>query len=202
MGEQRIGALILAAGLSSRMRESKPLLEIRGKRLVDHAIGLFRSAGIENIVTVAGHRAKELISVVESASSRVVVNGNYEDGMFSSIRRGAEELNGTCDAFFLLPVDIPFVQVSTIQRLLDEFSKGSSILVCYPMYESRRGHPPLIDSSLIPQVLAHDGEGGLRGLLSKYDSQSISVPVEDPFVRMDVDTQEDVLRLKKELLRQ
>ena len=100
----KIGALILAAGLSSRMDEFKPLLEVEGKSLIENAIALFKDTGIEEIVTVVGYRAETLIPIIETASSRYVVNENYQAGMFSSIQKGVVELKDACDAFFLLPV--------------------------------------------------------------------------------------------------
>lgn len=197
MGKPRVGALILAAGLSSRMEGFKPLLPIGKKTLIEHVIGLFDITGIEEVVTVVGHRSEELIPVVEAASSHYVMNDNYLDGMFSSIQRGAKELRHTCDAFFLLPVDIPLVRPATLRQLLDAFTNDPSSLVCYPQFQSRRGHPPLIDSSLVDQILSYEGKGGMRGLLRSYEDLAIVVSVEDPFIRMDADTWEDLSHLRK-----
>ena len=194
----RIGALILAAGLSSRMDEFKPLLEVEGKSLIENAIALFKDTGIEEIVTVVGYRAETLIPIIETASSRYVVNENYQDGMFSSIQKGIVELKEACDAFFLLPVDIPCVSTATLRLLLDNFFEGSSTLICYPEFQSRRGHPPLIDSCLVDHIISYTGEGGMRSCLRRYEDRAINVPVTDPFVRLDVDTKEDFFRLKSE----
>ncbi len=201
MNKLRVAAVIPAAGLSSRMQAFKPLLTIGGKTIVERVMELFRGAGVTDIITVLGHRSEELIPVVEAVSCRYVVNRNYRDGMFSSIQRGVEELQGTCDAFFLLPVDIPLVHPNTIRYLLDSFSKNTTALVCYPQFQSRRGHPPLIDSSLADQILAYDGQGGMRGFLRRYEDQAIVVSVVDPFIRMDLDTREDLFLLEKEYFR-
>lgn len=187
----RTGALILAAGLSSRMGEFKPLLEIDGKSLVETAIELFRDAGVQEIVTVVGHRSESLIPVVESFASRWVVNEHYQEGMFSSIQKGVAELRGRCDVFFLLPVDIPCVRSSTVKQLLERYLENPSTLVCYPEFNARRGHPPLIAGSLIDQILTYVGDGGMRGLLRRHEGQAANVPVADPFVLLDIDTRED-----------
>jgi molybdenum cofactor cytidylyltransferase len=195
----RIGALILAAGQSSRMCEFKPLLEINGTSFIKHALYLFRNTGVKEIVTVIGHRFEELIPIIEEVSCHYVVNESYQVGMFSSIKKGTVELSDKCEAFFLLPVDIPCVRTATIKKLLETYSENPSTLVCYPQFEARRGHPPLIASSLINHILAHTGEGGMRRLLRNVKDQAINVPVDDPFVRLDVDTQEDFFRLKNEM---
>ena len=177
----------------------KPLLDINGKSLLEHAISLFKTTGIDKIITVIGHRSEELIPVLESASVSYVINDAYQDGMFSSIQCGIRELRKSAGAFFLLPVDIPFVHSSTIEKLLERFKRDSTTLVCYPQFQARRGHPPLIDCSLAEQVLTYDGRDGMRGFLRQYEDRSIVVPVDDPFIRMDMDTQEDLSRLIKEL---
>lgn len=42
----------------------------------------------------------------------------------------------------------------------------------------------------------------MRGLLGRYLSQAVDVPVEDQFVCMDADTEKDLSRLKEEFLKQ
>jgi CTP:molybdopterin cytidylyltransferase MocA len=195
MSNATFSAIILAAGFSSRMHGFKPLIRIGGKSFVEHAIALFRTSGIEEIITVVGHRGPELLPVVEAAASRWVMNANYADGMYSSIKAGVKALKHPGNAFFLLPVDMPLVRPATVRQLAVGFERHRAPLVCYPLFQSKRGHPPLIHSHLIDALLRHDGKGGLREFLRCYDNQAISIPVEDPFIRMDADTPTDLLRL-------
>jgi len=102
-----IGAIILAAGFSTRMRRFKPLLRIGEKTFLEHAIALFKESGVGDIVTVVGHQSEKVIPVAKAVSSRYVINDHYDDGMYSSIQTGVKALGHPCDAFFLLPVDIP-----------------------------------------------------------------------------------------------
>lgn len=200
MNKDNISAIILAAGFSSRMKVFKPLLRIGEKTFAEHAIGLFKRAGIGDIVTVVGHLSEKLIPVVKEASSRYVINDNYHDGMYSSIQTGVNALKHSCDAFFLLPVDIPLVLPTTIRRLSNAFCKNSLSMVCYPQFQSRRGHPPLINSKLIDEILSYSGQGGLREFLRRHENLAISIPVEDPFIRLDADTPKDLLLLKEMIL--
>lgn len=197
MNKDNISAIILAAGFSSRMKRFKPLLRIGEKTFAEHAIALFKRAGIGDIVTVVGHLSEKLIPVVKAASSRYVINDNYHDGMYSSIQTGVKALRHPCDAFFLLPVDIPFVLPTTIRQLSNAFCKNSLSMVCYPQFQSRRGHPPLINSKLIDEILSYSGQGGLREFLRSYENQAISIPVEDPFIRLDADTPKDLSLLRE-----
>ena len=179
----------------------KPLLAVGGITFLEHAIGLFRSAGIENIVTVVGHRAQELLPVVQAAASRYVINAGYRNGMFSSIQAGIAALRDPGDAFFLLPVDIPLVQPDTVRELVDGFYRHSAPSVCHPRFKSRRGHPPLINTRLVDRILTHDGAGGMRGLLRSVEGQAIDIAVDDPFIHMDADSDEDLWVLREKYSR-
>ena len=197
MNKDNISAIILAAGFSTRMEEFKPLIRIGEKTFAEHAIGLFKRAGIGDVVTVVGHLSEKLIPVVKAASSRYVINDNYDNGMYSSIQTGVKALRHSCDAFFLLPVDIPFVLPTTIRQLSNAFCKNSLSMVCYPQFQSRRGHPPLINSKLIDEILSYSGQGGLREFLRRHENQVVSIPVEDPFIRLDADTPKDLSLLRE-----
>lgn len=196
MADLRLAALITAAGFSRRMKAFKPLLKINGTTIIERVIALFHSVGIDDIVTVVGHRSDELIPVLEKTVARCVINQHYNEGMFSSIQTGVRELRQQCDAFFLLPVDIPLVHSSTILRLMETCKSRPSALICSPQYNDRKGHPPLIDSCLIDEILTYDGQGGLRSLLRKYEDQTCMVAVSDRHILMDVDTQADLALLR------
>ena len=200
MAEPVFAALIPAAGLSSRMGAPKPLLDIGGQTLVERVVNLFRAAGVTEVVTVAGHRGDELVSILERTSCRVASNPDYQEGMFSSIQVGARELQGRCDAFFVLPVDIPLVRPMTIRHLMERFGNRSA-LAYHPAAGSGRGHPPLIDSSLIEELLAFTGTGGLKVFLEGYADRSVEVPVADAWIRRDVDTDEELTLLRRDFER-
>lgn len=182
------------------MEQFKPLLHIGEKTILEHAIELFILSNIDEVFTVVGHRAQELVPVLERLQSQYVINNNYREGMFSSVQVGATALQHICEAFFLLPVDIPLIRPNTVHQLLNAFYDDPSFMVYYPQLQSRRGHPPLVSSRLIEQIIGYKGECGMRGLLRNYQDQAKIIPVDDPFIRMDVDTKED-LRLLREKYR-
>lgn len=197
MAKLRVSALILAAGLSSRMGEFKPLIRLGERTLLEHGIHLFADAGVKQIATVLGHRADELENLVTKASAQPLIHSDYRKGMFSSVQQGVAALQGNCDCFFLLPADIPLVRRETILYLLELRRAKPENLIYYPKYQSRRGHPPLLDSRLIKPILSYQGENGLRGLLSNYQNQALEVEVADPFICLDADTTTDLTLLKE-----
>ena len=55
-----ISAILLAAGRSSRMGAFKPLLPFGESTVIESCIINLRSAGIEEIIIVIGHRADDV----------------------------------------------------------------------------------------------------------------------------------------------
>lgn len=185
-------ALILAAGLSSRMGEFKPLLPLGGTTVIGQAIESFRSAGVEDILVVAGFAAERLIPVLQNQQVGWVINHEYEQGMYSSLRAGVLKLPDSCEAFFVLPADHPFVRPATIIALMKAFRLGEEKkLVFRPSYRRRRGHPPLIAADLVPLLLDFDEAGGLRRFLSRHEEVTLNVDCDDPGIFIDLDSQED-----------
>ncbi len=200
MAEMRVGAVILAAGLSTRMGDFKPLLSIGSRTLLGHAINLFQTSGIEDIVVVKGHQSEKLKLELSRYRCRSVLNENFADGMFSSVQSGVEALASANEAFFLLPVDIPLVQQDTVLTMLTAVNRDPAMLVFYPEYRSRRGHPPLLRFDLISEILRFKDRGGLKALLRRYHQQARNILVNDPFILLDVDTQSDLAFLSKQYL--
>jgi CTP:molybdopterin cytidylyltransferase MocA len=178
------------------MRAFKPLLAIDGVTLLDRAIQLFaRCAG--PLVVVAGHQAANIADHLVGTETRLVVNAQYREGMFSSIRAGAAALKDDCQAFFLLPVDIPMVNPTTVEALLAARARDNSFLVYHPVHAGRKGHPPLIDTGLVESLLLYQGEDGMRGFLRAHASHAKHVEVDDPHIHLDVDTRAQLKRLQR-----
>lgn len=192
--EKRVAAVILAAGLSSRMGDFKPLMNLGGQTVLSRCVESFRDAGIGHVVVVTGHRAQEVQAEVEELGVSTIHNPVFEQGMFSSVCAAVSALSGL-DAFFLLPVDIPLVRPATIMALYRAFDGR----IAYPCFEGERGHPPLVPFHLASEILRHDGSGGMKGLLERHDS--LDVPVWDRGILLDADTQDDFAALVRRFAR-
>lgn len=189
-------ALILAAGFSERMGDFKPLMPLGGVTLLERAVDLFRSVGVRQVRVVVGHRAADLLPVVDRAGARAVVNADYPSGMYSSVKAGMADLDASIAHVFVLPVDIPLVRPATVQAMLDACPLNASA-ICYPTFAGRRGHPPLIGTRHVPAVLGHCGEGGLAAVLERLQGHAVDVPVIDEFILADADGPEDFRRLAR-----
>ena len=196
--EETICGLVLAAGLSRRMGEFKPLLPFRGKTLIENTIDSILSSGAHQVVVVTGHRADELEAILsEKYEGRVILTRNREfstTDMLHSIQIGCQAMP-ECDAFFLLPGDMPVVEAVTFQKVLAR--RDGTLGVIFPTLDGFRKHPPLVDYRLIPQILSFHGDGGLRRFWQEQEALITTVAVDDVGVWMDLDTQEDYKKCKE-----
>src|SRR5579863_4348391 len=97
----RVAAIILAAGYSSRMGEFKPSLLLGRTTAFERCIELFRAAEIADVVAVLGHRADQLQPKAERGGVRCVLNPEFDRGMYSSIVAGIRTLPRWVEAAFI-----------------------------------------------------------------------------------------------------
>lgn len=194
MKENKIVAIIVAAGYSSRMGSFKPFMQIGETAVIERIVNTYKGAGIQDIIVVTGHRGDEVEAYLKPFNVRCVRNEKYEEGMFSSVQKGVEALDKATTAFFMQPVDIPLVKKITIEVLKSEFEKTNKGII-YPEFNNEKGHPPLIDCKYKDEIINSNGEGGLRRILERFEEDSISVPFFDEAILMDMDTMEDYERL-------
>jgi probable phosphoglycerate mutase len=178
------------------MGEFKPLLCIGGCSAVESVVRLFLNAGLEDVSVVVGHRAQELVPVIAAAGARSVMNHQFDDGMFSSVRAGVQALPSNTDACFVIPSDIVLVRESTIRRLAS-FYRAETKSIVYPVFEERRGHPPLISRAVIDEVLRMGPAGRLSTLLTAHEAGACDLFVPDEGVCLDMDTPEDLAKVRE-----
>jgi molybdenum cofactor cytidylyltransferase len=177
------------------MHDFKPLMTIGGKTLLEHCAAHFHIAGIEKVVVLTGHKANDVEAAALHLGLHCYRNQEYDQGMFSSVRMAVKSIAGelpSLDGLFILPVDIPLIRAATISRMIDCFD-GKSVLL--PLFQGEQGHPPLVPATLFPDILAHDGRGGLQQVLTRQHCEKIDVW--DRGILLDADTPEDFQALER-----
>ncbi len=186
-----ISTIVLAAGYSSRMKGAfKPILKLGDCTVVEHAVKSHLAAGIHDVRVVAGYRADDVMEAVKHLRVSVIRNLHFDKGMFSSVQAGVKSLAPEVRAFFIQPVDIPLVKPSSILAIMEYYRKNPCGVI-YPVYNGRKGHPPLITSGYIPEIMASLAPDGLRGILKGHDTDAGFVKVRDEAVLLDIDTLKD-----------
>ncbi len=190
----KTGAVIVAGGLSYRMKDFKPLMKIGDKTVIETAISNFLSLGAGKIVVVTGFRAIDIENKLRGYDIKIVRNENYGiTQMFDSVCIGLKELNNAVDLTFVTPADSPFVQQLTLKKMIEEMKDGKLDIV-QPAYEGKAGHPLLLSSDAIELMIKHDGAMGMQGAISKTEKFG-KLCFADPGVVMDADNITDYFKL-------
>lgn len=183
----QIGALIVAAGMSSRMGEFKPMLSIGSISVAQRVVATFHQAGVNKIVMVTGYNATMLERHLSGNGIIFLRNEDYETTqMFDSVKIGLRYLQDKCDKILFTPVDVPLFTARTVKTILD----SGAPLAC-PMCEGQQGHPILIANELLPEILNDCGEQGLKGAMDRCSVPLLRIDVDDPGTIHDADTPED-----------
>ena len=191
----RIGAVILAAGMSSRMGEAKQLLRLGNNTLLGHAVENVRGSRVDEIVLVLGHEADMIKERVEIENLKIVINENYRQGIGSSLRVGLSALSSGIDAALIVLADQPFVRPATLDRLIDQYEE-SKAQIAIPTYRGFRGNPVLLDHSVFSEVMALNGDIGCRAIFGNHLEGIVKAPVEDVGILLDLDSKDDFQKLQ------
>ena len=185
-------AILLAAGESRRMGQPKALLPWQGTSLLAHQVGAIRSAGVDRVVVVLGHRADELKRELEGINGVTwAVNPDYLQGKTTSIKVGLSatevEQAGT---LLILNVDQPR-SAATIRALL-ELHREKDGLITIPEYNGKGGHPIILDASLLAELREIDEETlGVKAVVRRHAEETRRVDVAPPEVLWDLNTPEE-----------
>ena len=182
-------AIVLAAGYSSRAKAFKMLMPLGQMTVLEQTISKFEGV-CNRVIIVAGFHADLIKEEIEKINNKniypfqlkFVYNENFNQGMFTSIQKGCNEVNAP--AFFITPGDCPLVKKETIQLLAEH--KGDVVI---PSFHYKGGHPIKLSNVVKQKILETDPESNLRVVLNGFKKEYMNV--DDLGVTIDVDTQED-----------
>lgn len=180
--------IVLAGGYSSRFPEYKLTQHINKKTLIEHTIDQL-SEFVSIIYIVTGHNHKDIETLFELNKSVICLfNESFDDGMFSSVKKGSLQVDETC---FIIPGDCPFVKKSTYEILSN--AEGEVII---PSFNMKCGHPIRLSKTVVKD-LRTSCDGNLREFLNRF--KKTYVRVNDPWILIDIDTKENYEAVKRRL---
>ncbi|MEL6152219.1 MAG: selenium cofactor biosynthesis protein YqeC, partial [Chloroflexota bacterium] len=187
--QRPVGAVVLAAGMSTRMGQMKVLLPWADDRtIIEHIVHQLNLARVDHIVVVTGNRGDEVKALVEPLGAVTAYNQDYQQGeMLSSMKTGLAAMPGYIAAAMVTLGDQPRIQPKTVSMVMAAYAEGRGNIVA-PSYNMRRGHPILIDRRYWNDMLALPADGAPRDVINANKDHIAYVLVDNDSVLKDVDT--------------
>ncbi len=179
-----ITAALLAAGETKRTGPLlKPLLPVNGKTVIETVIEKLKESDVDRIVVVLGYEAGKIEEAIKDEDIDVLINKEYKKGMLSSVKHGIKsDLNSN---FLICMVDQPLIDVKTINTIINHYDSSRVVV---PTYKGKRGHPILIPSSLIKELIFFEGKT-LRDFVHGHEIKEVEI--DDEGIIINLNTIED-----------
>lgn len=191
----RVAAVILAAGMSSRMREGNKLLQdFRGHPLVTRVAAAAQASSAVVVLAVVGHQADEVERALP-ASVTIAHNPDPSSGLASSLQIGIEALPHDVDSALIMLGDMPLVTSEDCDALIRSARPDR---VAVPLVNGRRGNPVLWHRSFFQEILGLAGDRGARELLARHPDRVTEVVLENRGLLIDIDTQSELDRARQQ----
>ncbi len=176
------GAIILAAGRSSRMGgDHKLLADWRGKPLVAHVADAIAAAGLSPPVVVLGARAAEVRAALDGRPASFVVAADYEEGLSRSLRAGIAAVPADWSAALICLGDMPRLEPDLLAALAA--APGD---VALPVWDGKRGNPVRWSRQHFARLMTLEGDVGGKAVLA--DAATVTeIPAPSDAILDDID---------------
>jgi CTP:molybdopterin cytidylyltransferase MocA len=191
-------AVVLAAGAGSRFGGGKLLAPFGKGTLFEATLLGLREAPVDETIVVVGNDAEGLRGLCESQGVSIAENPDWAEGMATSVRKGLASCSPDARAAVVVLADQPLVGAKAVERLVRAHEEGASVAVA--TYGGKRRNPVLFARGVWPMLGEElSGDEGARGFLRRHPEMVTEVPCDDVADPTDVDTVEDLRRLKARL---
>ena len=182
-----IGAIVLAAGFSSRFGSSKLLAHLsNGKSIFQQTVERIAEVFPDRLVVTRPEMAAQLQSLAQGTS--ILSFEHAEQGMGATLAFAAQQI-GDWDGCLVCLGDMPFIETSTYRRIADNITADSIVT---PTFNSKMGNPAAFGKNFFTDLGALTGDSGGRKLTSIYPQAVRELQVSDPGILQDIDTQEEL----------
>lgn len=189
--ELGLNILLLAAGASSRMGQSKQLLSIDGKPLLQKMAEEAVKASVGKVVVVLGAQANVHQAVIKNLPVEMVIHHEWQKGMGSSLKAGLQFImnqSAKASAILVMVCDQPFLTSMHLKKLVEEFRSSKKRIVA-SAYQNILGVPCVFSREYFPALLALADTEGARTLIKNAKDEVASIAFEHG--EIDLDTPED-----------
>ncbi|HMP99314.1 MAG TPA: nucleotidyltransferase family protein [Cyclobacteriaceae bacterium] len=190
-----VAIIILGAGASVRLGQSKQLLKVNGEFLLRKtALAALQSAADKTLV-VLGANSHAHQNIIEDLSLEIAINNEWQKGMGASLKLGLRTLLSQAEkpeAVIVAVCDQPYLNSSVFNEIIKlHFNHPDQIIAC--SYMKVTGVPVLFPAKWFNELLSIANEAGARQIIHKNKDQVLTFPFEEGSI--DIDTPEDLKKL-------
>jgi CTP:molybdopterin cytidylyltransferase MocA len=192
-----VAAIVLAAGASRRLGQTKQLLMLGGETLLERALRLAREAGASPVVAVLGAHFDLIRASIPFNDALPVFNEKWEQGMAGSIHAGLRALEAiapqTTGALFM-SCDQPRLTAAHLRALIGAFTADSGRAIAVSTYAGTQGVPAVFPRAVFSHLAALRGDKGARAVLAEPPCPVVSLALAGGEV--DIDFPADLVNLE------
>ena len=182
--------IILAAGESSRMGQSKQLLKVDEETLLHRAVKTALDAKVDTVLVVLGSDHEKHRLALQDQSVEYVINPHWQKGIGSSIKTGLDrllQLKPLMEGAIIMVCDQPLLTTSHLTQLISIFQKEKKDVVT-STYDGVEGTPTLFSRTLFDNIHTLADNEGAKKIISQSKSKFF---VEFKDGSIDLDTPEE-----------
>jgi molybdenum cofactor cytidylyltransferase len=173
------------------MGQPKMLMPWGNVTVLEHVVGVFQQAGVEDIVVVLGAERERIEKIVSHYPIRCVYNEDYTNGeMLSSLQCGLKAMTHQTQATLIGLGDQPQIQAGSVRLLCEAYQNTRAELIV-PSFQMRRGHPWLVGHKLWGELLVMQAPQSPRDFLNQHSDKIHYVEANTAAILADLDTPED-----------
>lgn len=218
----KVSLVLMLSGKGERFGENKLLAKFQGEPLFQIAFGQAAGSGADHVTVVTGY--EKIISFCKNhyPQMSIVKNLYPKRGISESLKLGLKEEMGRCagrersilmggdfcekrhmreiypdipDGCCFLVGDQPLLKAATLRKMFSAFRKAPDRI--YLLSDGKHeGNPAIFPCTYYPGLLSLKGDSGGKRIADRYPEKIARIMAEDVFEMKDIDTREDLHRLK------
>jgi molybdenum cofactor cytidylyltransferase len=194
--------IILAAGESVRYGQTKQLILLKNKPMIDWVLEAALGSRLEQVILVLGHDHQKIVQALGSRSQhprlQISVNPDYQKGQGSSLKFGFSAMPKKFPSVMFILGDQPMVGSETIDVLLQNFWRSDKN-ICVPVCQGQRGNPTIFSRAFYEHFFGIKGDIGAREIIKTYADEVLEVDMKNPLCFIDIDTEKDFEQLQSHI---
>ena len=157
-----VNALILAAGLGTRMKSSKAkvLHEVHSKPMILHVMDTVKELNLDHIYVIVGHQREKVAALVTGYQADCIVQ-EEQLGTGHAVLCAEKQLQHKGGTVLILSGDVPLIRAETLKAMLNSHLQSRPVLTLMTT--------TLADPTNYGRIV-RNSQGGLLGIIEEKDA--------------------------------